>query len=307
MKRTRLRIILALSLCVFIGGGHFSWAQESSLNNYTPPPLFGAPTQQKKIPYVSPVKKPPAPQKAVKIETTPVPKPKPKSVIKPQEIVIKKEKNKEEKLDKPRLAITPSTILPDPPPTLEPIHLRTKKIQPTGVVKGPKTMPAVKKSNVDTETLFQPENSQPTGLIDRVQEQKKEQEKKDRIAIVAPPPSLEVEQDILLERLKDNTQKMLLPFSPAVSEVNSSQKFALQKILLEMDKNINSKIQIKSFASPQGGEESSDRRIALSRALEIRYFFLSQGVDARRIKLRALGGQTTVTPMDRVEIYLVSK
>lgn len=61
------------------------------------------------------------------------------------------------------------------------------------------------------------------------------------------------------------------------------------------------RLQIQAFASEAGRDVESARRTSLSRALAIRGHLLEQGVEARRMDVRALGMQTDREPPDRVD------
>ena len=65
------------------------------------------------------------------------------------------------------------------------------------------------------------------------------------------------------------------------------------------------RVQIRSYATPHGTGLSSDRRIALSRALSLRTTMIAQGVPASAIDVSAEGLQSqSGGPPDRVDVYL---
>ncbi len=92
-------------------------------------------------------------------------------------------------------------------------------------------------------------------------------------------------------------------FPAALNELNDDIAEALDgRILPLLDDNPHWRIQIQAFASPPDNGLSSARRASLSRALSIRSWLLDQGIEARRMDVRALGMQTDRDPVDRVDL-----
>ncbi|PZO77773.1 MAG: hypothetical protein DI626_12225, partial [Micavibrio aeruginosavorus] len=69
------------------------------------------------------------------------------------------------------------------------------------------------------------------------------------------------------------------------------------------------RVQIRSFATPHGAGLSSDRRIALSRALSLRSALIEKGVPASRIDVMAQGLEIESGEQagDRIDLYLYGK
>jgi len=66
------------------------------------------------------------------------------------------------------------------------------------------------------------------------------------------------------------------------------------------------RLQIVAWASPTDGKETSARRTALARALSVRAYLISKGVDAARMDVRAMGMQTDAkAASDQVEMILI--
>ncbi|MCB9995706.1 MAG: OmpA family protein [Rhodospirillales bacterium] len=77
------------------------------------------------------------------------------------------------------------------------------------------------------------------------------------------------------------------------------------KVLSRLKYESGLRVQIQSFASDEGKELQSARRTSLSRALSVRSYLLEQGIESRRIDVRALGMETDRTPADRIDFVFV--
>ncbi len=107
-----------------------------------------------------------------------------------------------------------------------------------------------------------------------------------------PPPPEKYEEEYIT-----------LPFAPGVSDIDQKTTEALQGQILPLLKtNTEWRLQIQSFASPTDKGVSSARRTSLARALAIRTWLMDQGIEARRMDVRALGTETDRTPPDRVDL-----
>jgi outer membrane protein OmpA-like peptidoglycan-associated protein len=69
----------------------------------------------------------------------------------------------------------------------------------------------------------------------------------------------------------------------------------------------DSRIQIVAYAAAPDGKEGTARRTSLSRALSVRSYLISQGIDATRMDVRAMGIQTDQkAAADKVDMVLVT-
>jgi len=101
---------------------------------------------------------------------------------------------------------------------------------------------------------------------------------------------------------KHELEYISLPFSPGLVELDGTVTAALDGDVLPLLKNNpNWRLQIQAFASKSGSELENARRTSLSRALSIRSHLLSQGIEARRMDVRAMGMETDRKPLDRVD------
>ena len=185
-----------------------------------------------------------------------------------------------------------------PKPSKKPlIPQRTKS---KGIVKGPKTMPAVPAQEFDGETLFNTPDTEQSTIMDRhLKDVTKVQP-----AAVSPK---EDETPYVLELYEleaENAKKLVIPFDGNESDISIPVQRALQqKIKDVMNENPSYRIQIQAFAAPFGTGQSSDRRLALTRALALRDLVMTADIAASHIDVRALGQQTDVRPLDRADIY----
>ncbi|HPD82432.1 MAG: OmpA family protein [Alphaproteobacteria bacterium] len=261
------------------------FAQEKG---YVPPPLFAEPRD---------------------------PPPRPKTPETRMPMLSKEVENLDSAIDSQELLIKPRVIPAEPAETkpVIPPRKETKKAPPPtsfaapspsdnskGVVKGPKVMPAVKKQDVDTEILFKDQNPQTQNILERVQPtpiqtEKQTQEDHER----------QVEEENGDKPSFDNPEmhKMTLTYKNGQSKLSEAYKANLgDSVVPALKNNKNLHIYIESYASPQAGQLNGDRRLALSRAMNLRSFLVERGVESERINVRSLGAMTDIKPLDRLEI-----
>lgn len=194
------------------------------------------------------------------------------------------------KKDKPKVVIEKI----DPP-----------KVTSEGVVKGPKTMPSNKKQAVDSLVTFDNKAVSPSILMERVQEDVKQSapeniktdEEIARIKEKIPLPSF-VKQD-------DGGKKVPMLYLEKQSELKDAQINILEQMIVpELEEHTGKRLIIQAYANSPDDSLNSDRRLALDRALAVRDYVLKQNIDSNRMDVRALGAQTNVQPLDRVELYI---
>jgi outer membrane protein OmpA-like peptidoglycan-associated protein len=97
-----------------------------------------------------------------------------------------------------------------------------------------------------------------------------------------------------------------LEFKPKLSELQADQKSLLDSdIVARLKKSDSSRLQIQAFATADKQEQSTARRLSLSRGLSVRSYLLEKGIAASRIDVRALGDNTLEPPIDRVDLIFV--
>lgn len=106
-------------------------------------------------------------------------------------------------------------------------------------------------------------------------------------------------------RPEDEEAYVSVPFDQGSVAVNEAVSAELEtKLLPLLNENPGWQLQIQAFASPIKDGLSSARKASLDRALAVRDYLLSKGVEASRIDMRALGAESDRDPMDRVDLIL---
>ncbi len=79
-------------------------------------------------------------------------------------------------------------------------------------------------------------------------------------------------------------------------------------VLSNLKAHPDTRIQIVAFAAAPDGKEATARRTSLSRALSVRSYLISQGIDATRMDVRAMGLQPDKkAPADKVDMILIPR
>lgn len=247
-----------------------------------------------------PAAKPKTP--SVKVPETATPATPPKKPSTPARAADPENRTAQPKQDQPSV----STAAPSSPPapSVEPAQ-RDPKVS---AIKGPKTMLALPAGEVHKDEMFNepaaPSSSSEPTILERQQTMAKSSNETLLPIVPRPkegvtPATFEQDQDAM---------KKILPFAPgqiALPETDVDSIAAGVVKELEAEGKEGWRVQIKSFATPYGNGLSSDRRIALSRALSLRTALISQGVTASRIDVLAEGLQTDTSQTgDRIDLYL---
>ncbi len=294
---------------------------------YTPPPMFDIPeplppangqktdplpparTQPRKISPVVPdtaVKPAPVKKSTQKSVRAPVPEVKPQqestqeAVKKEIQVTVKKENSDIPKPGrKPPVPqkYTKAKVTPAPSPATE---------QPkasSGVVTGPKTMPAVPAQDFEAETVYHDDDGQLEGAILKRHTEAIEHDEPE-VEVVAPEVDEQTLGMLSVYTSDDGqAQKVTIPLAQGQTEVTTKMLVAVQakshEILAE---NPSWRLQILSYATPFDQGQSSDRRMSLNRALSVRDALLQQEIEARKIDVRALGDKTKTEPKDRIDL-----
>lgn len=258
-------LILLLLFCLLTLPAH--------AQNYVPPPLFDPPqTIVKETPKeakTAPVARP---------VTAPIIAPKPSS--------------------KPSIKPLSKKDIPPPPSTIKNTLTPTPRSQ--GVVTGPITMPSAPAKSVETEILFEPSAEDAPPLIQQRIDAAKE-EKANQLANQpeeAPPlPAFKV--------IADNALQSTLYFVSHAEKISDANRKTIRHLIVpELANNQAKRILIQAYAAPQDGVLNGDRRIALSRALNVRKQLIEHNILPSRINVRAIGAQTNTQPLDRVELII---
>lgn len=230
-------------------------------------------------------KVPEKPKTDPKVET-------PASPVKPAAPVVpeKKEKPVEEKA-------------PAPAPA-EPVKRDPKE----SAIQGPKTMPSLPTQSVDQQKTFEGSDGavEKETMLERHQNEVAEQ-KKEELKPVAPPPKANV-KPASFDKNEQGALKKIIPFQPGQIGLPSAEIDPIAVGVnneLDQDDKEEWRVQIRSYATPYGTGVSSDKRIALSRALSLRTALIAQGVPAARIDVLAEGQSPGSGKQgDRIDLYL---
>lgn len=205
----------------------------------------------------------------------------------------------------PAVPATPSAA-PVPTPPIEPSKTTPVPRDPNeSAIKGPKTMPALPAQNVDTQVTF--EDKQPPATNGQTIMERHLDEVKTHEQAVPPAPKPNV-APAAFDPGNKGALKKSIPFQPGQIGLSTAD---IDPIVAGVNKELDGedkkewRVQIRAYATPYGTGVSSDRRIALSRALSLRTAMIAQGISASRIDVLAEGQQDgNAKPGDRIDLYL---
>ena len=104
----------------------------------------------------------------------------------------------------------------------------------------------------------------------------------------------------------DAENAVSLAFSGSESRITPEMEAVLKDITTRLVADNGLRVQLNAFASGEAGNQSSARRISLSRALSVRDYLVEQGgITPTRMDVRALGDQTQKQPVDRIDFVFV--
>lgn len=266
--------LLPVGLALFMPPLCLAQTEPSAPEGYVPPPLFGSPSD------VTPVFRKSATDSWGEKNHRPI--------VKPRVSVS----NENEPLEyKP--------YIPPVKPLKKPVKEQPlkKAPPPPGIVKGAKTMPAVPAGGVQSDQTFTAAPDKPEDtLLERHRKKQTARQKRVENITAAPPPPEEDVQDLT---------KLSLPFSAGQTALDTKQALTIShNIARRLRQDPALRLQIESFAGAVDSGRSSDRQVALNRALAIRKVLLSENIAPHRIDVRAMGAKTDQTPLERVDLYL---
>ena len=71
-----------------------------------------------------------------------------------------------------------------------------------------------------------------------------------------------------------------------------------------MSLNKNQRLELTAYSSEDSASKA--RRMSLMRALTIRSFLIKRGISSNKLNVKALGNNTGMGPVDRVDIILLN-
>ena len=107
-----------------------------------------------------------------------------------------------------------------------------------------------------------------------------------------------------LEEVKRNSNKILISFNPGDKELQEKEILKLNKIVGIMNLNKNQRLELTAYSSDDSASKA--RRMSLVRALSIRSFLIKRGIGSNKLNVKALGNNTGMGPVDRVDIILLN-
>ncbi len=99
--------------------------------------------------------------------------------------------------------------------------------------------------------------------------------------------------------------ELRISYQPGSQGLPSNGTARMDNLAERLQGNPDLRVELRSYASSGSGGSSKARRLSLSRALAVRAYLTTHGVDANRIDIRALGADPTQASADRVDFFLV--
>ena len=216
----------------------------------------------------------------------------------------------------PKKSVRPDIVRPPvmQKPIIEP-PLKKVDAPKESAIKGPKTMPALPAVSVDRQITFNGDEDNGPTIFERQQKSLKAKQnenppsevKEKEIEAFVPRPK-DTKNPSIFDDSNQSALKKVIPFEKGQialsSDTTNSLAAGVVKELDDEDKK-EWRVQIKSFATPYGTGISSDKRVALSRALSLRSSLIAQGVSANKIDVLAEGlGSENGKSEDKIDLYL---
>lgn len=96
-----------------------------------------------------------------------------------------------------------------------------------------------------------------------------------------------------------------LHFDTNSSELTDALKTELDNTVAFLKESPNIRVQIQAFSHSDNQTKSDARRMSLSRGLAVRSYLTEKGIKPVMLDIRALGDNTTIQPLDRVDIVFL--
>jgi|GEM_PF-1898360 len=130
-------------------------------------------------------------------------------------------------------------------------------------------------------------------------------------SLVEAPKTLKQARDLVLKPIQkpsatSDLEVFKLSFTSSSVDVTYAQSFVLEDVLKILKSNDKISLSIDAYATlRQGGNAPTSRRIALSRGLAVRDWFIKNEVQAKRMQIRALGSDGPRVNSDYVLLHIL--
>ena len=109
----------------------------------------------------------------------------------------------------------------------------------------------------------------------------------------------------LVKKVDEKQEEKFLEIIFATNDIsiNAENSLKLETVLNLLNENSELKVILKSYSAKVSNHLNEDRRESLRRALAVRKYFTSNGVDKTRISVKALGNSAVGDVKDKLEIF----
>lgn len=105
--------------------------------------------------------------------------------------------------------------------------------------------------------------------------------------------------------MSDKSQFSIL-YNPGETDFTPDDQKALDGVIARMLSDSAIRLTITGFAGEQDDVSNTARRTSLKRALAVRKYLISQGIDSIRITVQAMGNNTSEAKKDRVDLVVIN-
>lgn len=185
---------------------------------------------------------------------------------------------------------------------------RTNHYRPSA----PKTMPAVPPVKVEANPIPNMANMPPVSAEDKKRPTAGEIMMDDALTRHMVKNDKDVKEVLGIQETgpagEDSAMdEFSIAFKADAIELKQDDRKLLDRIVIKrLSDDSTYRVLIRSYASRSDGTESSARRTSLSRALVVRSYLLTKGIQPTRIDVRALSDQTQEKPLDRIDLTLIA-
>jgi len=108
---------------------------------------------------------------------------------------------------------------------------------------------------------------------------------------------------VKVEEKKEDEQLLKIEFGINQIDVPPSSVDKVDNIIKKMRDNKEMRVELRSYSSKRKGLPGEARRVSLKRALSLRKYLLSRGIEQTRIIVKALGEKSEGGAENRIDIF----